>query len=152
MNENCFAPSFARPCTGTGKTATFAISILQQLETANTNCQALVLAPTRELAQQIVKVPLRDLSHKTLFFILTHVRNVCVGDQVPGRLLEDTCARLCGWHCRTGGHQYSHERRTRRSRYVRHAKHTTCIRTTPEICECFFFFFFSQERPAACTT
>ena len=46
---------------------------------------------------------------------------VCVGDQVPGRLLEDTCARLCGWHCRTGGHQYSHERRTRRSRYVRHA-------------------------------
>jgi translation initiation factor 4A len=41
---------------GTGKTATFAIGILQSLDTANKECQALVLAPTRELAQQIVKV------------------------------------------------------------------------------------------------
>ena len=41
---------------GTGKTATFAIGILQQIETSLSECQALVLAPTRELAQQIVKV------------------------------------------------------------------------------------------------
>ena len=42
--------------TGTGKTATFAIGILQRLDTDIKYCQALVLAPTRELAQQIVKV------------------------------------------------------------------------------------------------
>jgi translation initiation factor 4A len=41
---------------GTGKTATFAIGILQRLDTRIKDCQALVLAPTRELAQQIVKV------------------------------------------------------------------------------------------------
>ena len=41
---------------GTGKTATFAIGILQQLDISMRRCQALVLAPTRELAQQIVKV------------------------------------------------------------------------------------------------
>uniref|UniRef100_A0A2I2YJN4 ATP-dependent RNA helicase n=1 Tax=Gorilla gorilla gorilla TaxID=9595 RepID=A0A2I2YJN4_GORGO len=41
----------AQAQSGTGKTATFAISILQQLET-----QALMLAPTRELAPQIQKV------------------------------------------------------------------------------------------------
>lgn len=46
----------AQAQSGTGKTATFAIGILQQLDVATKGCQALVLAPTRELAQQIVKV------------------------------------------------------------------------------------------------
>lgn len=41
---------------GTGKTATFAISILQAIDTSVRACQAMILAPTRELAQQIVKV------------------------------------------------------------------------------------------------
>ena len=41
---------------GTGKTATFAIGILQRLNASLLECQALILAPTRELAQQIVKV------------------------------------------------------------------------------------------------
>jgi translation initiation factor 4A len=60
-------PSFESPCrtylmklhnfvTGTGKTATFAVGILQRLDVEVKQCQALVLAPTRELAQQIVKV------------------------------------------------------------------------------------------------
>ncbi|KAF4530154.1 hypothetical protein B566_EDAN001411 [Ephemera danica] len=40
----------------TGKTATFSISILQQIDTTLNECQALILAPTRELAQQIQKV------------------------------------------------------------------------------------------------
>lgn len=39
--------------TGTGKTATFSISILQQIDTSIKECQALILAPTRELAQQV---------------------------------------------------------------------------------------------------
>ncbi|PQP97349.1 hypothetical protein Pyn_09081 [Prunus yedoensis var. nudiflora] len=42
--------------SGTGKTATFCSGILQQLDYAVVQCQALVLAPTRELAQQIEKV------------------------------------------------------------------------------------------------
>uniref|UniRef100_UPI00398E8BE7 eukaryotic initiation factor 4A-II isoform X4 n=1 Tax=Pristiophorus japonicus TaxID=55135 RepID=UPI00398E8BE7 len=46
----------AQAQSGTGKTATFAISILQQLELDMKESQALVLAPTRELAQQIQKV------------------------------------------------------------------------------------------------
>ncbi|KAF6157232.1 hypothetical protein GIB67_041693 [Kingdonia uniflora] len=42
--------------SGTGKTATFCSGILQQLDYALVETQALVLAPTRELAQQIEKV------------------------------------------------------------------------------------------------
>mmetsp|Transcript_18139 Transcript_18139/g.25094 ORF Transcript_18139/g.25094 Transcript_18139/m.25094 type:complete len:412 (-) Transcript_18139:315-1550(-) len=42
--------------SGTGKTATFCAGILHQLDYTVSECQALVLAPTRELAQQIEKV------------------------------------------------------------------------------------------------
>jgi translation initiation factor 4A len=46
----------AQAQSGTGKTATFSISVLQRIDTSNQECQALILAPTRELAQQIQKV------------------------------------------------------------------------------------------------
>jgi len=46
----------AQAQSGTGKTATFAMSILQSLDTQVRETQALVLSPTRELAQQIQKV------------------------------------------------------------------------------------------------
>ena len=46
----------AQAQSGTGKTATFSVAILQQIEIQLRECQALILAPTRELAQQIVKV------------------------------------------------------------------------------------------------
>lgn len=46
----------AQAQSGTGKTATFSISILQQIDPAIKGTQALILAPTRELAQQIQKV------------------------------------------------------------------------------------------------
>jgi superfamily II DNA/RNA helicase len=62
----------AQAQSGTGKTATFAISILQNLDAAKLSCQALVLAPTRELAQQIQKV-----NYETRFF----------GDQAPANML-----------------------------------------------------------------
>nr|GFA20245.1 eukaryotic initiation factor 4A-8 [Tanacetum cinerariifolium] len=42
--------------SGTGKTATFCTGILQLLDYNLVQCQAIVLAPTRELAQQIEKV------------------------------------------------------------------------------------------------
>ena len=46
----------AQAQSGTGKTATFSISVLQKIDTNVKACQALILAPTRELAQQIQKV------------------------------------------------------------------------------------------------
>lgn len=45
-----------RSQSGTGKTATFSIGILQSLDIKEREVQALVLSPTRELAQQIQKV------------------------------------------------------------------------------------------------
>jgi len=44
--------------SGTGKTATFVIGSLQRIDYSVNACQALILAPTRELAQQIHKVVL----------------------------------------------------------------------------------------------
>jgi len=46
----------AQAQSGTGKTATFSIGILQSIDTTVRETQALVLSPTRELAQQIQKV------------------------------------------------------------------------------------------------
>lgn len=46
----------AQAQSGTGKTATFAIGLLQKIDISRKDCQALILAPTRELAQQIQSV------------------------------------------------------------------------------------------------
>jgi ATP-dependent RNA helicase DeaD len=48
--------------TGTGKTAAFAIPLLEMLEARGKGPQAIVLAPTRELVQQIV-VEVQKLAH-----------------------------------------------------------------------------------------
>lgn len=48
--------TIAQAQSGTGKTGTFAVSILQRIDVEVPECQALILAPTRELAQQIQKV------------------------------------------------------------------------------------------------
>jgi len=48
----------AQAQSGTGKTATFSIGILQQVDVGLMECQGLILAPTRELAQQIQRVVL----------------------------------------------------------------------------------------------
>ena len=46
----------AQAQSGTGKTATFSIAALQKIDPNLKSCQALIVAPTRELAQQIQKV------------------------------------------------------------------------------------------------
>jgi len=46
----------AQAQSGTGKTATFSVSVLQSIDTSVMETQALILSPTRELAQQIQKV------------------------------------------------------------------------------------------------
>ena len=50
--------TIAQAQSGTGKTATFAISVLQAVDTSLRETQALILAPTMELANQIQKVML----------------------------------------------------------------------------------------------
>jgi ATP-dependent RNA helicase len=50
----------AQSQSGTGKTAVFCISILQMLDTTSNETQALVLSPTRELAEQTQKVTNRS--------------------------------------------------------------------------------------------
>ena len=46
----------AQSQSGTGKTAVFSIGILQMLNTTANDTQALILSPTRELAEQSQKV------------------------------------------------------------------------------------------------
>lgn len=48
--------TIAQAQSGMGKTAAFVIGILQNIDTSINKVQALILAPTRELAQQIQKV------------------------------------------------------------------------------------------------
>ncbi len=43
--------------TGTGKTAAFSLPLLARLDLANKKTQALILAPTRELAMQVTRMP-----------------------------------------------------------------------------------------------
>lgn len=70
--------------SGTGKTATFAIAALQLIDYSINNCQVLILAPTRELAQQIQKVVL------ALGDYLQVRCHACVG----GTVVRDDIAKL----------------------------------------------------------
>jgi len=71
--------SICQAQSGTGKTATFSISVLNQIELKLNKTQALVLAPTRELAQQIQKVV------RALGDFLNVTSHACVG----GTLVRD---------------------------------------------------------------
>lgn len=62
----------AKAPTGTGKTCAFGIPLLVDMNRQSTKTQALILAPTRELAQQITE-DLRDLAH-----FLLDIRIACV--------------------------------------------------------------------------
>jgi len=83
----------AQAQSGTGKTATFSIAILQQINMALLSTQALVLAPTRELAQQIQKVVL------ALGDYLGAHCHACIGGTVVRedmRKLENGCHVVVG--------------------------------------------------------
>lgn len=86
--------------TGTGKTAAYALPILDQMDTANSDVQALILTPTRELAQQVTQ-SLLDFSANRRVRVLTvcggqpidrQVRTLNRGVQVvvgtPGRIID----------------------------------------------------------------
>lgn len=70
--------------SGTGKTATFVIGALQRIDYSHKQCQTLILAPTRELANQIYKVVL------ALGDYLQVKCHVCIG----GTSIRDDIDRL----------------------------------------------------------
>ena len=75
--------------TGTGKTASFGLPLLQTIDTQNNSIQAIILAPTRELGQQIFK-NLTDLSSKkTEIAIAPIFGGIPIKPQIE-RLKQDT--------------------------------------------------------------
>lgn len=65
--------TIAQAQSGTGKTAAFTIGVLQRIDESKPSCQALILAPTRELSNQIFRV-ITMLSDYT-----TIKSHVCIG-------------------------------------------------------------------------
>jgi superfamily II DNA/RNA helicase len=90
----------AGAATGSGKTLAFAVGIIQQIEQGK-GIRALVLTPTRELADQVAKVVTRFSQHMPKRFnIATIYGGVAIGPQMtalkradvvvgtPGRILD----------------------------------------------------------------
>ncbi len=67
--------------TGTGKTAAYSLPILEKINHKSSKVQALILSPTRELAQQVSQA-VKDLSHNRRLFILT----VCGGQSIDRQI------------------------------------------------------------------
>jgi ATP-dependent RNA helicase DeaD len=70
--------------TGTGKTAAFALPILNRLDLRKTKPQALVLAPTRELAIQVAEAFQRYATHIPGFHVLPIYGGQAYGPQLGG--------------------------------------------------------------------
>src|SRR5688500_2493356 len=70
--------------TGTGKTAAFALPILSRIEPARKQPQALVLAPTRELAIQVAEAFQRYAMHLPDFRVLPIYGGQSYGPQLAG--------------------------------------------------------------------
>ncbi|GAS96683.1 cold-shock deaD-box protein A deaD [Mycolicibacterium canariasense] len=70
--------------TGTGKTAAFAIPILSKIDTTSRNTQALVLAPTRELALQVAEAFGRYGAHLPDIQVLPIYGGSSYGPQLAG--------------------------------------------------------------------
>lgn len=83
----------AQAQSGTGKTGTFTIGILQQIDVKRLECQALILCPTRELAQQINKV---------VTSIGDYMKVLCMACVGGTRLLDDKASLASGVHVVVG--------------------------------------------------
>ena len=70
--------------TGTGKTAAFAIPILSRIDTTSRQTQALVLAPTRELALQVAEAFSRYAAHLPRLTVLPIYGGQSYGVQLAG--------------------------------------------------------------------
>ncbi|HAQ24928.1 MAG TPA: ATP-dependent RNA helicase DbpA, partial [Pseudomonas sp.] len=72
----------AQAKTGSGKTAAFGIALLEPLNPRYFGCQALVLCPTRELADQVAKELRRLARAADNIKILTLCGGVPIGPQI----------------------------------------------------------------------
>jgi len=72
----------AQAKTGSGKTAAFAIGILHKLEAQTYRTQALVLCPTRELAEQVSK----EIRRLARAIPNTHILTLCGGKPISPQL------------------------------------------------------------------
>ncbi|MBR8828727.1 MAG: DEAD/DEAH box helicase [Gomphosphaeria aponina SAG 52.96 = DSM 107014] len=86
--------------TGTGKTAAFSLPVLEKIDENKRGVQALILTPTRELAQQVAEA-IKDFSDNRHLHILTvcggqsmdrQIRSLERGTQIvvgtPGRVID----------------------------------------------------------------
>ena len=86
--------------TGTGKTAAYSLPMLEQLDSQDLTVQALILAPTRELAQQVTQA-IKDFKSDRQLRVLTvcggqsldtQIRSLQRGVQIvvgtPGRVID----------------------------------------------------------------
>ncbi len=87
--------------TGTGKTAAFGLPLIQLIDPENTEVQALILAPTRELGQQIYTNLMSFTSHSPSISIASVCGGIPIKPQIerlkktahivvatPGRLID----------------------------------------------------------------
>src|SRR5690554_6838369 len=70
--------------TGTGKTAAFALPVLNSIDTSLPKTQALVLAPTRELAIQVAEAFQKYATHLPGFHVLPIYGGQAYGSQLHG--------------------------------------------------------------------
>ncbi|MCX7564208.1 DEAD/DEAH box helicase [Xanthomonadaceae bacterium XH05] len=70
--------------TGTGKTAAFALPVLNRIDTTQPRTQALVLAPTRELAIQVAEAFQKYATHLPGFHVLPIYGGQGYGTQLHG--------------------------------------------------------------------
>ena len=75
--------------TGTGKTAAFGLPLLQLIDVENTSVQAVILAPTRELGQQIYASLMTFAAHSTAISIAVVCGGIPIKPQIE-RLKETT--------------------------------------------------------------
>ncbi len=87
--------------TGSGKTAAFGLPLIQLIDPKNSNIQAVILAPTRELGQQIYANLISFATHSTAVSITSVLGGIPIKPQIenlknvthivvatPGRLID----------------------------------------------------------------
>ena len=91
----------AQAQTGTGKTAAFGIPLIERINAKQKSIQGVILAPTRELCQQIAKQLFKFTKYTDRIFIESVYGGAKIGDQMkrldrpthivvatPGRLID----------------------------------------------------------------
>lgn len=82
--------------TGSGKTAAFGLGLLQQIDASLFQTQALVLCPTRELADQVAG----ELRRLARFLPNTKILTLCGGQPFGMQVIRCNMRRILSWQRR----------------------------------------------------